>query len=181
LKSGVSARTFFGPGILAYVFISAFFAYGLGDGWSVGEKVYFGFVALIGIVGLYGMVPSTLVADQVGIHYRAPGYRRSYRWSEIEAVGVGHSRAFDGWDAPAARLMMGRQLKVPPTVGLNLKGGVLDPGRTAYQRGFTGYDVNLPDVFAQGPNWVAKELRARLEDARRNASDRGTEGSLSNA
>jgi hypothetical protein len=168
LRSGISERSFFGPGVLAFVGISGLFAYGLGDGWSVWDMGFFGFMGLIGLVGsVYGLTPLTLIADKRGVHYRALGYRRSYAWSEIESVGVGHNHSFDGWDAPAARLLMGGKPNIPPTIGLNLKVGDRDAGKIAYRRGFNGYEVSFPDAFDKGPRWITAELQARLEQSRR--------------
>jgi hypothetical protein len=170
LRSGISGRTFIGPGMLAFVGISAVFAYGLGDGWSVWDMGFFGFMGLLGLAtSLYGLAPLTMIADETGVHYRALGYRRSYLWSEIESVGVGRNRSFDGWDAPAARLLMGPAPKIPPTIGLNLKVGTRDAGTAAYRRGFNGYEVSFPDAFDKGPRWIVTALEARLDQARRDA------------
>jgi hypothetical protein len=174
LRSGISERTFFGPGVLAFVGVNALFAYGLGEGWSVWDKAFFGFMGLLGLVtSAYGLAPLTLIADETGVHYRALGYRRSYRWGEIESVGVGHNHSFDGWDAPAARLLMGGKRKIPPTIGLNLKVGGRDVGKMAYRRGFNGYEVSFPDAFDKGPRWITAELQTRLEQARRLAVGQG--------
>ena len=169
LRSGISGRTFVGPGMLAVVGVSALFAYGLGDGWSVWDMSFFGLMGLVSTA--YSLAPLTLIADEVGVHYRALGYRRSYPWSEIESVGVGRDRNFDGWDAPAAKAVMGAAPKVPPTIGLNLKVGARDAGKAAYRRGFNGYEVSFPDVFEKGSHWITTALQERLEQARRDAAD----------
>ncbi|NBW06791.1 MAG: hypothetical protein EBR82_02060 [Caulobacteraceae bacterium] len=172
LRSGISDRTFIGPSMLAFVGISALFAYGLGDGWNVWDMGFFGFMGLLGLATtIYGLAPLTLIADETGVHYRAWGYRRSYPWSEIESVGVGRNRNFDGWDAPAARAIMGPAPKIPPTIGLNLKVGTRDAGKAAYRRGFNGYEVSFPDAFDKGPRWIVTALQERLEQARRDAAE----------
>ncbi len=156
-----------GPAILVVPAINALLAYGGGGEWNVWDMGFFAFLGLIGVVAtVYGFAPAVLIADQQGIHYRTLGYRRSYPWDEIESIGVSRDRAFDGWDAPAARAVVGHVSRPPATIGLNLKIGDRNAAKVAYARGVNGYEFGFPDTFEKSTHQIARELQGRLEQSR---------------
>ena len=158
----------FGPAVLAFVGIHACFSYVWGNGWTLLEMVGLGFIGVVGVgATVFGLARVDLIADEVGIRYRTLGYRRAFKWNEIEAIGVGNDRSFGGWDQPAARVLTGGAPKLPPTIGVNLKSNDRDAGTAAYQRGFDGYEVSFQNVFGRGVSGIVAELQARLDQSRR--------------
>lgn len=139
---------------------------GWGDGITSGVFGKMGAALLI-----LSAFPVELRADDVGLHWRQVLYRRTFRWAEIESIGVGRRRGYEGYDRGIARFIapQGAPLMMSPTLGLNL---VLDDRNAAtvsYRRGFTGYEINLQPVFEVGVTRLAAELQGRLEAARRMA------------
>ncbi len=141
--------------------------------WGYGETGWLT-LAVAGlsiIVGLFvlvtGLVPVELIADDIGIHWRQFLVRRTYRWDDISSVGVGRSRISEPADSSVGRFFVqGRRFGGAPSIGINLKSREIDPGRAAYNRGFTGFDINIRADFRGGLTRISDEIQQRLEHAR---------------
>lgn len=118
---------------------------------------------------LFALKPYRLVADGEGIHWSYGIKRQLYRWSEIEEIGIARRKGTEGWDSPVARVLTGggtRDLARfrKPLIGLNLiaeRSPYKEAGERAYRRGFTGFDVNVPNEFDAQIETVVDELRVR--------------------
>lgn len=143
-----------------------------GDPLNVFEWTFIGFTACMSaLMAMVGLTTVELRVDERGIHHRQFRLNATYLWEDVVEIGVGRDRTQDGWDHPAARLVVGKPpMKLPPRVGINLKIGDRNAATVAYRRGITGFEINLPDVFPIGVGVLAEQLQERLEHARRSAS-----------
>ena len=144
------------------------------DAWH-GELSIWSLVGsgLMSVVGLFGLIfilmPVELIADCEGVRWRQFGYRRTIPWSEIEDIGIGVSKAFDGYDRPSVRFLTGGtpSSRSVPTIGINLKLAGRNSATASYRRGSTGFELNLSNLFRVGTGEIVAELQARLQRSRR--------------
>lgn len=173
LKGRMLGLAFAGATSLAVSTCSAALSYGDLTEASLLTTLWIGVTGLGGLVAFVcGVLPVELTADDYGISWRQWFTVRSYRWAEIEEIGIGRSKAFDGWDQPAARVLIG---PAPPSqlyLGVNLVSAEREAASVSYQRGFTGFDVNLTPPVKASLQQIVAELQARLETARANAGVR---------
>ncbi|CAN7534668.1 hypothetical protein LJR219_003780 [Phenylobacterium sp. LjRoot219] len=139
-------------------------------------------LAIAGFGLVHAMTPTTLVADQEGIRWRRGAKTQFFGWSDVEEIGVARPKGMEGWDAPLPRALTGmrrseiRRLS-EPEIGLNLvaaKSPFPDPGTRAYQMGFTGYEVNLPNDFGLPIEAIVDELRSRWLSHRQASAQTGS-------
>jgi len=137
---------------------------GLADGIFVGLLVAAATLTLV-----WSLFPVTLRADAFGIHWRQFGYRKTFLWNEIEAIGIGRDTAFDGYDRPAVRILVPHSTKLrrTPCIGINLKVADRNAATVSYRRSVTGYELNFPHVFDAGLTALVTDLQTRLDAARR--------------
>jgi hypothetical protein len=170
LKGRMLGLAFAGAAALAISTCSAALSYGDLLRGSLLTTMWIGVTGLGGLSAfICGVMPIELTADDHGISWRQWFTVRSYSWAEIEEIGIGRSKAFDGWDQPAARAVIG---PAPPShlyLGVNLVPAKREAASVSYQRGFTGFDVNLTPPFKASLKQIVAELQARLETARANA------------
>lgn len=141
---------------------------------GLADKIFAVFMGALGfLVLLASLFPVVLRADESGIHWRQFSFRKSIRWVEIESIGIGRDKSFEGYDHPVARVMTPRATRYrrPPSLGINLKLGDRNAATVSYRRGFTGYELNFHDVFDTDLTALVADLQARLEAARRFSGD----------
>lgn len=142
----------------------------------LGTWLFVGGMSLAALFGVASMLsPTRLLIDRQGVAFRLLFLARRYRWQDIEAVGIARSKAFDGWDQPAARAVMGsgHRAAQQPRVGIILKpdaSGEKNLATRAYKRGFTGYDVHIPGLFELSLGRIVEEMQIRLDLSRAPAS-----------
>lgn len=136
---------------------------------GLADTIFAGFLGALGLLALIAsLFPVVLRADDVGIHWRQFAWRKSLPWSEIESIGIGRDKSFEGYDHPVARIMAPQAAKSPrpPTIGINLKLGDRNAATVSYRRGFTGYELNFHHVFDTSLTTLVADLQARLDAAR---------------
>ena len=118
---------------------------------------------------LFASQPYRLLADNEGLHWSYGTKTQLFRWSEIEEIGIARPKGTEGWNSPVARALTGmstndiRRFR-RPSIGLNLtaeRSRYKDPGKRAYYKGFTGYEVNVPNHFNSPIEAIIDELRVR--------------------
>ena len=69
-------------------------------------------VAALGLITA-SAIPVELTADGSGVHFRRLGRTRTFPWADIESIGVGRVRGFEGYDQPVVRALSGRRPYFP--------------------------------------------------------------------
>jgi len=122
------------------------------------------------------VLPMRLLADAHGLTFVKRGRARKMAWRDIEAIGVGRSGAFDGFDSAAMRILapgsMASTAKLARVryVGVNMKPDASpykDAGTRAYRRGLVGYEIFITNLFGLSTDQIVADLQDRLEASRR--------------
>ena len=107
--------------------------------------------------------PRVLKADDHGILWRCNGKSTVVRWDEITDIGVARNVVYQ--NRTMTSLIYGNRLASAmrrPMIGLAVKPDHFPPGgegTRAYLRGFTGYDVNIPNDFEMATVTLVERLR----------------------
>ncbi len=118
--------------------------------------------------------PPRLVADRDGLTWSVADKSVRIPWDDVDEIAVTRRKDVGVIDTPLTRVVAPNavqrsKLLRAPLIGIRYRNGRAperDPGKRAYLRGFTGYDLSIPSHFDRSPVAIVEALNARLTAAR---------------
>ena len=141
---------------------------------GIGTTVWSTALSAIALWGLLVVLkPPRLVADRNGLTWSVATTLVRIPWHDIDEIAVTRRKDVGVIDTALTRVVAPNavqrsKLLQAPLIGIRYRNNRApegDPGKRAYLRGFTGYDLSIPSHFGRSPAAVVEALNVRLRAA----------------